>query len=110
MQLECMQTLSVSRVLSTLYYPSALIPRKVAMLHGRENLKKELEIKSFATSIFRTNNGTQPDDPFHPSKKGSDEETEVAVPQSILIKGEKSRDMFGISPIQVDKRIVVSDR
>lgn len=82
------------------------------MLHGRENLKKELEVKSIVTSAFGTDIGTRLDNPFHTQRKGSDGETAVEVPQGIwmnTIKGGKSRDPFGIAQIQVDQRVVVSD-
>lgn len=80
------------------------------MLHAREHLKKELEIKSIVTCAFGPYNDSQLDDPFNAPRKGSDGETAVA--QSIwmnTIKGENSGDTFGIAQIQVDKRVVVSD-
>lgn len=79
------------------------------MLHGRENLKKELEIKSFVTAAFGTDNRN---DPFHPSRKESNGDTAIAVPQSIWMntfKGGKSGDTFEMAQIQVDKKVVVSD-
>lgn len=82
------------------------------MLNGRENLKKELEIKSIVTSVFGIDNPTQLDNPFNVPRKGSDGETAVAVPPSIWVKttkGRKSGDTFEIAQIQVDRRVEVSD-
>jgi hypothetical protein len=82
------------------------------MLHGRENLKKELEIKSIVTCAFETGNSIQMNNPFSASRKESDGETAVAIPPSIwvnTIKGRRSGDAFGIAQIQVDKKVVVAD-
>ena len=89
---------------------SKLIPRAVAMLNGREKLKKELERKSYTTSsALETYNHTRPDDVFHASRKGAGA---IEVPQSVQmdkIRGGKSLDTPGIMQIQVGKRVVVSN-
>ena len=110
---EFTRTLSVSQVLSTWNLPtSANQCRKVAMLHGRENLRGELEVKSIATCAFGTDNAIQLDNPFNVSRKESDGSTAVGIPPSIwvnTVKGRRSGDTFGIAQIQVDKKVVVSD-
>lgn len=82
------------------------------MLHGRENLKKELEIKSIVTCAFGSVNSIQLANPFNVPRKESDGETAVGIPPSLwvnTIKGRRSGDTFGIAQIQVDKKVVVSD-
>jgi len=87
-----------------------------AMLNGREALKDELQMKSFSASGFGSYNRTQLDNTFRVSrlsKKGSSEETEIEVPQSVWmepVKGGKSADTLGVTQIQVDQKIMVSDR
>lgn len=81
------------------------------MLHGREGLKKELEIKSIVTSVLGLDNCSRAENPF-PPRKGSDGETVIGVPPGVwtnTIKGRKSPDTFGIGQIQVDQTVVLSD-
>jgi len=78
-----------------------------AMLNGRGALKDELQMKSFATSEY---NRTRLDNVFRVSKKGTDGETGIDVPQSVWVDTRgRSVDMLGITKIQVDQRVVVSD-
>lgn len=82
-----------------------------AMLHGREGLKKELELKSIVTSVLGVDNCSQAEIPF-PPRKGSDGETVIGDPPGFwmnTIKGGKSADTFGIGQIRVDQKVVVSD-
>jgi len=87
-----------------------------AMLNGREALKDELRIRCFSISGLGSYDPTKLDSSFRTSrlsKKGSDCSTDVEVPQSVWMdatKGGKSADTLGIGQIQVEKKIVVSDR
>lgn len=83
------------------------------MLHAREGLKKELEMKSIAVSLLEIDDTNPADDAFRSSKKAADEETDViGISRGIwleTIKGGESGDTPGIARIQVDQRIIVSD-
>jgi len=83
-----------------------------AMLNGRESLKAELQMKSFSASCLGTHGPTHLDGAFRLSKKGTDRESQIEVPQSVwisTIKGGKSMDTVGIAQIQVDQKVVVSE-
>jgi len=83
-----------------------------AMLNGREALKDELQMKSFSMSGFGTQNPTHLDHALRSSRKVPDGESEIEIPQSVwisTIKGEKSMDTLGITQIQIDQKVVVSD-
>lgn len=83
-----------------------------AMLNGRENLKKELEIKSIVTSIPGADH-TRVDNPSHVSRKETDRDSDTFEgTQGIwvnAIKGRRSGDAFGIGQIQIDQKVEVSD-
>lgn len=76
------------------------------MLHGRENLKKELEIKSIIASVLGTEKRAQSDCVFRKSKKGSDGETVIWMN---AVKGVNSGETLEVTQIQVEKRVEVSD-
>jgi len=84
-----------------------------AMLHAREGLKKELEMKSIVTSVLEIGNSNQANEPFSSSTKAADEETDtIKFARGIWmgpIKGSKTVDTPGIARIQVDQRVIVSD-
>jgi len=82
------------------------------MLNGREALKDELQMKSFSMSGFGTQNPTHLDHALRSSRKAPDGESEIEIPQSVwisTIKGGKSVDTLGITQIQIDQKVVVSD-
>jgi len=84
-----------------------------AMLHAREGLKKELEMKSIMASALEIGDSNHADDAFRSSKKAADEEVDViGISRGIwleTIKGGKSGETPGVARIQVDQRIIVSD-
>ncbi|KAF9649356.1 hypothetical protein BDM02DRAFT_3186381 [Thelephora ganbajun] len=83
-----------------------------AMLNGRDMLKRELQRKSIITSGFGTHNQTRLGNTFQVSKKESDRESGIEVPQSVWMdtfKGGNSVDTLGAARIQVDQKVVVSN-
>ena len=90
-----------------------LIARAVAMLSGRDRLKKELELKSIVTSVFGVDHRTPLGDPFCESRKGSDGESgTIQVPEDVWInkiKGRRSVEKFEVARIQVDQKVLVSE-
>jgi hypothetical protein len=83
------------------------------MLHAREGLKKELEMKSIMASALEIDDSNHADDAFRSSRKAADEEIDViGISRGIwleTIKGGKSGETPGVARIQVDQRIIVSD-
>ena len=82
----------------------------VAMLNGREKLRKEYQAKSYVTSGLGSYNRTNLDHAFRVSKKEPDGEIEVVEGQQGVwmntIKRRGSVDATGIAQIQVDKVVV----
>ena len=82
------------------------------MLNGREGLKKELEIKSIAASGFGTYNHTRLDGAFRISK-GTDVEADgIEITKGVwmeTVQGGNSAEALGVTQIQVDHKVVVSE-
>jgi hypothetical protein len=79
------------------------------MLNGREGLKEELQMKSIITSGFEAYHHNS----FRGSRKEADEESDATEAPSTVwmetIKGVKSVDALGLTQVQVDQKVGVSE-
>ena len=110
----CTRTRSVSRFFSSfnsLSYSPTLIRHKVAMLNGREKLRKEYRAGSIVASGLGSHNRTHPENTFQLSKRGGNVGADASDAQQSMwmdtIQRGNSADKMG--RIEVDRRIVVSD-
>ena len=98
-------------LLDVLSCSPALNPRVVAMLNGREALKKELRFKSILTLDSRVYDRSHVDNNFHVWRKEAHREIdETEVPPSVWInsiKGKNPADTLRLAPIQTNPEVVV---
>jgi len=91
---------------------SALSPRVVAMLNGRETLREEFPMKFIVASGLGSRNHDNPENISYVSREGPNGEydaTELPPSWMNTIKGRNSADALRIAQIQVDQKIVVSN-
>jgi len=109
-----MRTRSVSDVSLFGFLPpsSALSPRVVAMLNGRETLREELPTKFFVASGLGSRNHADPENISYVLREGPDggyNATEVPPSWMNTVNGKNSADALRIAQIQVDQKVMVSN-